>query len=241
MIVPGCLNGFSDEEIDLMTRISLLSGRPVNWNVLAPSAGNPDGNPTSSALTAVAGAAGRLVALTLPHTMALRLSFEHGAILDGLPGRRVLRHHGRPADGSPVRPGGPAGHGRARPVRRGRCLRFLANWDRLVVAETFSPQNAGLEGKPVSVVAGGAGAERVGRPLRDRGGRPTAHRVLGPDPGDRRRLGGRGRRSGETQGGGRRLGRRRPSRPMCGAVYSTTLLGEGVRERQLLPIEEAAT
>ncbi len=29
-----------------------------------------------------------MVALTLPHTMALRLSFEHGAILDGLPGWR---------------------------------------------------------------------------------------------------------------------------------------------------------
>lgn len=26
---------------------------------------------------------------------------------------------------------------------------------------------------------------------------------------------------------------------MCGAVYSTTLLGEGVRERELLPMEEA--
>ena len=43
-------------------------------------------------------AAGPLVALTLPHTMALRLSFEHGAILDGLPGLAgVLRPAGRPS------------------------------------------------------------------------------------------------------------------------------------------------
>jgi hypothetical protein len=31
-----------------------------------------------------------VVALTLPHTMKIRLSFEHGAIIDGLPGWREL-------------------------------------------------------------------------------------------------------------------------------------------------------
>ena len=43
IIVPGCLNGFTDEEVDLMATLSLLANRPVNWNVLGVSAMNRDG------------------------------------------------------------------------------------------------------------------------------------------------------------------------------------------------------
>ena len=43
LIVPGCLNGFTDEEVDFLATMSLLADRPVNWNVLGVSAMNPDG------------------------------------------------------------------------------------------------------------------------------------------------------------------------------------------------------
>src|ERR1039458_1084122 len=43
LIVPGCLNGFSEEEVDLMATLSLLANRPANWNVLGVSALNPSG------------------------------------------------------------------------------------------------------------------------------------------------------------------------------------------------------
>ena len=42
LIVPGCLNGFTDDEVDLMGTLSLLAGRPANWNVLGVSAMSPD-------------------------------------------------------------------------------------------------------------------------------------------------------------------------------------------------------
>ena len=42
LIVPGCLNGFNDDEVDLMGTLSLLAGRPANWNVLGVSAMSPD-------------------------------------------------------------------------------------------------------------------------------------------------------------------------------------------------------
>src|SRR5580698_982794 len=43
IIVPGCLNGFSADEVDLMATLSLLANRPVNWNVLGVSAMNRGG------------------------------------------------------------------------------------------------------------------------------------------------------------------------------------------------------
>ncbi len=91
IIVPGCLNGFSEEEVDLMATLSLLADRPVNWNVLGVSAMNRDGLAHQLAASTTAAERGAtVVALTLPHTMKIRLSFEHGAIIDGLPGWREL-------------------------------------------------------------------------------------------------------------------------------------------------------
>ena len=33
-IVPGCINGFSDDEMDLLAAMSAAAERPLNWNVL---------------------------------------------------------------------------------------------------------------------------------------------------------------------------------------------------------------
>ena len=38
LIIDGCLKGFSDAEVDLMTRMSLEAQRPLNWNVLTVDA-----------------------------------------------------------------------------------------------------------------------------------------------------------------------------------------------------------
>ncbi len=43
LIVPGCINGFTEDEVDLMAALSLLADRPANWNVLGVSALNPGG------------------------------------------------------------------------------------------------------------------------------------------------------------------------------------------------------
>ncbi len=91
LIVPGCLNGFSEDEVDLMATLSLLADRPANWNVLGVSALNPDGlEHQLEASTSAARRGATVVALTLPHTMKIRLSFEPGAILDSLPGWREM-------------------------------------------------------------------------------------------------------------------------------------------------------
>ncbi len=241
LIVSGCLNGFTPEEIDLMTTVSLLANRPVNWNVLGVSAGNLEN--AQRQLEASDRAAERgavVVALTLPHTMRIRLSFEHGAILDGLPGWREvlalpLEERIRILGDPEVR----------RRLDRGAqsdeagILKLLANWSILRFDETFDASTKQYEGRTVASVAEETGKEPFDALLdvvvADRlrtGLRPPmpeteddwkARATIWQDP--------------RVIVGGSDAGAHLDT--MCGAVYSTSLLGDGVRERGLLPWEEA--
>ena len=241
LIVPGCINGFTDDEVELLTRISLLSGRPVNWNVLAVTAGNADGvSHQLEASDAATGAGGRVVALTLPHTMSLRLSFEHGAILDGLPGWREffatsIDERIRALSDPAVRR---AMDERAQSDEAG-VLRFLAGWARLVIAETFAPEQRAFEGRTVGDVAAEWGMDpwdalcrlivadrlRTGFavPIPESDADWEARAEIWRDP--------------RAVVGGSDAGAHLDT--MCGAVYSTSLLGHGVRERRLITVEEA--
>jgi len=241
MIVPGCLNGFSPDEVDLLTRMSVLSGRPVNWNVLAATGANPEGTASQLAASTTAEAAGgRVVALTLPHTMDLRLSFEHGAILDGLPGWGEF--FARPVDDriaaleDPVRRR--ALDERAQSDEAG-ILRYLADWGRLVISETHAPANAGLEGSSVAEVAARWGVpawDAICRVLvADR--LRTGFAVPIPATDDDWAARARTWRDPRALVGGSDAGAHLDT--MCGAVYSTTLLAEGVRRRGLVTLEEA--
>ena len=241
LIVPGCLNGFSDDEVELMATLSLLAGRPANWNVLGVSAMNPDGTAHQLAASDAAAARGaKVVALTLPHTMKLRLSFLTGAILDGLPGWSELFALPPPeriaalADDSWRR----RLDEQARSPEAG-ILGALARWENLVFDEVFAPQNADFEGRSVGEVAARTGRDPfdtmcdvvVADELRT-GLRPPipeseadweARAKVWLDP--RAVVGG--------SDAGAHLD------VMCGAVYSTALLGEGVRRRGLLSWEQA--
>ena len=161
LIVPGCLNGFTEEEVDLMASLSLLAGRPVNWNVLGVSSLNPDACERQlHASTAAAERGAQVVALTLPHTVKIRLSFEHGAVLDGLPGWRevfalkIPERMQRLADPEARRRLDEGAHSEEAGI-----LSALADWRILIIEETFSPANAGLAGRTVGSIASERGQE----------------------------------------------------------------------------------
>src|SRR5262249_1951481 len=68
LIVAGTLSKFSDDEIDLMASMSTAADRPLNWNVLAVSALDPDGWRSQLRASDVAAErGGHVVALTMPH------------------------------------------------------------------------------------------------------------------------------------------------------------------------------
>jgi N-acyl-D-aspartate/D-glutamate deacylase len=248
LILAGCLGRFSEEEVGLMASMSTAADRPLNWNVLGVSAADPDGYVHQLEASSVAASRGAtVVALTLPHSMQIRLSFLTGFVLDGLPGWRptfalplpermaALRDpelRRRLAEGAASEEAG--------------LLRGLARWSRMVIAETFAPENEGLAGMTVAEAAAARGVPVSGSDaafdflldvvladeLRTGLQPPTAtenpedwklRAEVWLDP--------------RTVVGGSDAGAHLDM--MCGAIYSTSLLGDAVRERQLLPLEEA--
>ena len=245
VILAGCLNGFTDDEIQLMTAMSLAGNRPVNWNVLGVTAADPAAHQHQLDASTRAEAQGATVrALTLPHQVRIRLSFLTGFVLDGFPGWRETFALPVPERmvalrDTEVRRQLSEG---ARSKEAG-VLRGLARWDRLEIAETFASANTGLAGLTV-----GAAAAQRGVPHDDLfdflldvvltdGLRTGLHPPTFSDRAEDWKLRAEVWLDPRTVVGGSDAGAHLDM--MCGAVYSTSLLGDGVRERQLLSIEAA--
>ena len=89
LIIAGCLNGFTDDEVDLMA-VDVARRRPPAQLERARRRARPASTTHQLAASATGppSAAARVVALTLPQGMQIRLSFLTGFVLDGLPGWR---------------------------------------------------------------------------------------------------------------------------------------------------------
>jgi N-acyl-D-aspartate/D-glutamate deacylase len=241
-IVAGCINGFTDDEVELLAGMSRAARRPLNWNVLGVSSLNPTGHERQLAASDTAAArGGRVVALTLPHPMSMRLSFLTGFVLDGLPGWREILHLPVPerlvALGDPaVRERLAAGAG----AREEGVVPWLAERPVLSFAECFTPATKPREGRSVGDVAAELGQEPfdtlldvvIADELRT-GLRPP---VFGTSDADWE-LRAQVWRDPRTVIGGSDAGAHLDM--MCGAIYSTSLLGEAVRQRGLMSWEEA--
>jgi N-acyl-D-aspartate/D-glutamate deacylase len=241
-IVAGCINGFTDDEVQLLTAMSCAARRPLNWNVLGVSSLNPTGHERQLAASdAAAARGGRVVALTLPHPMSMRLSFLTGFVLDGLPGWREVLHLPLPERLAALQdPAVRARLAAGAASREAGLLRGLANWPVLSFAECFTPATKPHQGRTVGDVAAELGQEPfdtlldvvIADDLRT-GLRPP---VFGTSDADWE-LRAQVWRDPRTVIGGSDAGAHLDM--MCGAIYSTSLLGEAVRQRELLSWEEA--
>ena len=241
-IIPGCLSGFTDDDVALLTDMSLAADRPLNWNVLGVSAANPEGHEKQLRASEVAAErGGRVVALTLPHSTKIRLSFLSGFVLDGLPGWRETMH--LPVAERLRALGDPQVRRRLNEGAQSEeagILRGLANWERLIVVETFAPENADATGRSVGDVAAARGGEPFDTLLdvviADELRTGLTPRPFGDDAADWRARAEVWRHRDAVIGGsdaGAHLDM------MCGAIYTTSLLGRGVREHNVVTLEEA--
>jgi N-acyl-D-aspartate/D-glutamate deacylase len=241
-IIQGCLSGFTEDDIALLSDMSIAADRPLNWNVLGVSAANPAGHERQlHASEVAAGRGGRVVALTMPHATKIRLSFLSGFVLDGLPGWRDTMHlpvaeRLRALADPQVRQRLNAG---AQSEEAG-ILRGLANWGRLIVVETFAPENADATARSVGEVAAARGREPFDALLdvviADELRTGLTPAPFGDDVADWR-LRAEVWRHPHAVIGGSDAGAHLDM--MCGATYTTSLLGHGVREHRVVTLEEA--
>lgn len=85
--IPDVAGEFDGAAVDLMAAMSRTAERPLNWNVLPVTAGTlPSVEAKLAAGTYAAANGGKVIALTVPMTVASRLSFSSGFLLDAMPG-----------------------------------------------------------------------------------------------------------------------------------------------------------
>ena len=85
-IVPTAEFYFTDDDISLMTDMSLAGRRSVNWNLLGVLGGEEKLRNKLASADHAARHGARVIPLTLPDPQAMRLSFETGFVYDMLPG-----------------------------------------------------------------------------------------------------------------------------------------------------------
>ncbi|MFJ4756176.1 amidohydrolase family protein [Streptomyces sp. NPDC088763] len=241
-IVAGCLDQFSDAEIDLLVEMSAAAGRPLNWNVLTVDAAVPERVPRQLLASERARkAGGRIVALTMPILTPMNMSLGTFCALNLIPGwGEVL---GLPVPERITRLRDPAV--RAELLRHARSreagvFRRLTNFARYVVGDTYSDANRGLTGRVVGDIAAERGQEPFAC-LVEICAHDDLRTVLWPMPTDNDpaswALRAETWRHEDVLLGGSDAGAHLDR--MCGAPYTTRFLGDCLRGRRLTGVEQA--
>ena len=229
-----------DERVALMTEMSLLAQRPLNWNLLGHLSPVEIYNEQLASCDYARQHGADVVVLTLPDVMRMR---AHRVLEDMPVWRDVV---GLPADERRRLTQDPTMRARlhdgfAEAARRG--LTAALNFERLQIADAPAGNEA-LVGRSIASLADERGADPVDVlidvVLPDRLPLDTVFPSLVPELGLtdeawRRRA--EVWRDDRTVLGGSDAGAHIDL--MCHANYTTVLLGESVRDRGILPLEEA--
>lgn len=238
----GCLDGFSDEDVDFMVEFSKTANRPLNWNVLTVDSNAPERYRSQlAAMDRCAAEGARVVALTMPILVGMNMSFLTYCALNMMPDWGQIL-------GLPL-------------VARKACLRDpevrafmaeralspeagvfsrLAGWQLYIIGDTYSEANEGLSGRTIADIA----AERGTSPfdtLLDIVLEDDLKTVLWPGPTDDDdeswRLRAEAWEHPAVMIGGSDAGAHLDR--MAGAPYTTQWLGDCIRGRKLATLERA--
>ncbi|QIY71686.2 amidohydrolase family protein [Streptomyces sp. RLB1-33] len=241
-IVAGCLDQFSDDEIDLFVEMSAAAGRPLNWNVLTVDAAVPERVPRQLVASERARkAGGRVVALTMPILTPMNMSLGTFCALNLIPGWGPILALPVPERIARLRDLSVRAEMLARAnSKEAGVFRRLANFGRYVIGDTYSPANDGLTGQVVKDIA----ARRHQEPfecLVEICAHDDLRTVLWPMPTDNDTdswtLRAETWQHPDVMLGGSDAGAHLDR--MCGAPYTTRFLGDCLRGRKLTTLEAA--
>jgi len=238
-IVEGCLRGFSDEEANLLARVSAAANRPINWNVLTVTGRHRDKAlhqllPSRRAREV----GGRVIALMMPVHAEMNMSLGTFCALWLIPGWSATLSLPFEKKAAALRD--PARREEMLGKAKGTPFSRLTHFATYHIGDTGNPANADLEGRMVGDIA------------RERGQDPFEclceiaiadefRTVLWPTPGDdgdddwalRRELWD----DPDVMLGGSDAGAHLDR--MMGSSYPTRFLADCLRGRQLVPLERA--
>ncbi|MDF9813743.1 D-aminoacylase [Streptomyces sp. SPB162] len=241
-IVAGCLDQFADEEIDLFVDMSAAAGRPLNWNVLTIDAAVPARVPRQLAASERARkAGGRIVALTMPILTPMNMSLGTFCALNLIPGWGAILNLPVPQRIAELRdPAVRAEMLRSANSPEAGVFRRLADFGRYVIGDTYSEANAGVSGRVVKDIAAERGQEAF-ETIVEICANDDLRTVLWPMPTDNDpdswALRARTWEHEDVLLGGSDAGAHLDR--MCGAPYTTRFLGDCLRGRRLVPLEQA--
>ncbi len=241
-VTDGCLQGFSDEEVDLMVEMSLAARRPLNWNVLTVDSAEPERYRDQLAVLEHATSRGaRSVALTMPILVEMNMSFGSYCALFMLPDWSSIMSLPIPERIEKLRDSEVRAHllTRAQSPEAGVFSR-LADWGSYKIGDVYAPENLALRGRRISEIANERGQSEFDT-LLDIVIADELRTVLWPSPTDDDSASWTLRaqaweRDDVLLGGsdaGAHLDR------MCGASYTTKFLGDCLRGRKLVSLERA--
>ncbi|NKB97099.1 MAG: amidohydrolase family protein [Pseudomonadales bacterium] len=141
---------FSEDVIDLMVDLTTAAQRPLNWNAL--SAGNPAvmENQLSASDRALE-RGGDIRALTIPQPISIRINLYTGFVFDALEGWADIFE--LPIDERIERFKDPAERKRLdESANSGGAFRGLARWSKMKVHATFLEKNKSFEGKTLAEI-----------------------------------------------------------------------------------------
>jgi N-acyl-D-aspartate/D-glutamate deacylase len=237
--IPG-VGRFSDEQIEVMADMSVAAQRPLNWNMLVAVSFAPDAYKQQLAASDVAAArGGKVVALTVPQPITLRLNLVTAFVLDSLPNwaevvTLPLPARKRALADPAVRTKLDEGAKNAGPMG------FVARWEHYVIEESWAAANERWRGQTVGDVAKALGIAPLDA-LLDVALADELRTVFRPA------LGGDDEASWQLRGKVWQDPRVMIGASDAGAhldmidsfTLSTSLLGPAVRERGLIELEDA--
>lgn len=154
------VGSFDPWAVELMADMSATSKRPLNWNILVPGAGGLKAAEDRLVAGDVARSRGaKVVALAMPLSIAVYLSFASGFVLDAMPGWEEVML--LPKDEKLAVLADPAGRHRLAELaaRPDNPLSALANWSTKMVYDVVAPENASYRGRQLGEIAAEEGRE----------------------------------------------------------------------------------